>query len=244
MLDYDVKTSFSKTRVNVNDKTIKVPLLDLSKNYIEVEEFPEEVSTPDSQMDNLAKDHHEEVAQTSLHLPVFSQHDGKWAECAYGTKTLNESGCGPTSLAMVLSYMEGKWITPPNIIEKLDQVPGKKAGWYYIQDVGTDHNMFLALEDLYGYKAEKYYGMMSPDKIEKALSEGKYVIAGIGKGPIYDGDGHFIVIRGTDEEGNFYISDPNLGNTEKENYFLTNQAYSYADLGKIKSLIIITPNHS
>ncbi len=243
MFNFDAKSNLTTTHIHVDDK-LELPVLKIISQNNEVEEFTENVSPKDSEMDRMANTYHEEVAQTSLHLPVFSQHDEQWADTAYGTKTLDESGCGPTSLAMVLSYMEGQWITPPNIIKSLDLVPDKAPGWYYIEGVGTDHDMFLSLQDTYGYQAEKYYGVMSADKIQTALSEGKYVIAGLGKGPIYDGDGHFIVIRGTDEEGNFYISDPNLGNPEKENYFLTNQSYSYADLGKIKSLIIITPNHS
>ena len=116
----------------------------------------------------------------------------------YG-KTIAQAGCGPTSVAMVLTNMLGKEITP------IDTAQYSMDHGYRIKNNGTSESLFPAMAKEYGLNCEK--SRHTADNIIESLKEGKVIIAHMGKGHFTKG-GHYIVLRGIDENGKVIVSDP------------------------------------
>jgi len=116
----------------------------------------------------------------------------------YG-KTIAQAGCGPTSVAMVLTNMLGKEITP------VDTAKYSMDHGYRIKNNGTSESLFPAMAEEYGLNCEK--SRHTADNIISSLKEGKVIIAHMGKGHFTKG-GHYIVLRGVDENGKVIVSDP------------------------------------
>lgn len=117
----------------------------------------------------------------------------------YGT-TIASSGCGPTSMAMVLTAVTGEEVTPV-----------EAANWslehgHRVQGNGTAWSFFDAIADEYGVECEQMG--VSRDNIVSNLSDGKYVIMSMGPGHFTKG-GHFIVLTGITEDGQITVADPN-----------------------------------
>lgn len=93
---------------------------------------------------------------------------------AYGTSTIPNSGCGPTSLAMILAGLKSdETITPITVVANINAY--WPSGSYYVPGVGSSHcifgNTFL----------QKYYGVSSQYGISQsaalsALEQGYPVI--------------------------------------------------------------------
>ena len=125
----------------------------------------------------------------------------------YGTSTIPSSGCGPTSLAMVLAGLLGDpTITPWTVVDAInDYWPN---GSYYVKGVGSSHCIFN--NDF----LNKYYGVTSnvcypnEETVVKALEEGCAVIGGE--------EGHILAIIPVPDEYKsqgykFYILDSARG---------------------------------
>lgn len=136
---------------------------------------------------------------SDYNIKYYNQNDSRWALKPYGAGTVQSSGCGPTCTAMVLSSL-GRNITPDEAC-KWSQQKG-----FRIVDVGTDWGLFTAIAKANNIKVRQY----SP-------SDWKSMIKALKKGPVIasmkPGDftktGHFIVIRGFNDDGELLISDPN-----------------------------------
>lgn len=106
-------------------------------------------------------------------FPHYYQRD--WPG-SYGTSTIPRSGCGPTSLSMILAgLLVDDSITPQTVVDNIkDYWPD---GSYYVTGVGSSHCIFNSSF------LEKYYGVRSQscsnesDAI-KALEQGYPVIGG------------------------------------------------------------------
>lgn len=133
-----------------------------------------------------------------MKIPLYHQNDYK---TKYGSGTIASSGCAPTSIAMVLSYLKGMQITPPNIVE----FTGNK---YYVPGAGSSWGIFNACAANWNATCTN----LGKDK-QKVLSElraGHPVIASMGPGT-FTKSGHLIVLRGIN--GNkFLVNDPNKSN--------------------------------
>lgn len=116
----------------------------------------------------------------------------------YGT-TIANAGCGPTSMAMVATYLTG---------EKHD--PVEVANWslsrgYHIKDNGTAWAFFPAISQAYGLDCEQTG--VSSSKIKDSLSNGKMIIMNVGPGTFTRG-GHYIVLKGLTSDGKVIVADP------------------------------------
>jgi GH24 family phage-related lysozyme (muramidase)/LysM repeat protein len=156
------------------------------------------------------------TTKTNELTPVyFSQEDPKWKNIMYSSagkksETIGTSGCGPTSLAMVLSTLTGKTITPVELCEfSLDN-------GHRISGSGTSWTFFKAAASEYGIKTTQ---VESYSKIQDALKEGKMVIASMKPGH-FTGGGHFVVITGMEtRNGEVWLTvyDPNIDNKKYGN---------------------------
>lgn len=125
---------------------------------------------------------------------------GDYANYAYGaTGTIASSGCGPTSMAMVLTYLTGEQITP------VETAAYSLQHGYRIQGSGTTAALFPAMAKEYGLNCVAQ--SPTPQNIIQSLSEGKIIIAHMGKGTFTNG-GHYIVLKGLDANGRVIVADP------------------------------------
>lgn len=146
----------------------------------------------------------------SIDIVYFNQADSRWKNRPYGkTGTIGKSGCGPTSLAMVVSTLTNKTFNPVQMSNW-----AYKNG-YYAEGVGSYHSLIPNGAKHFGLLVEGT-GASNPDKIVRALSKGQLVIAIMGKGH-FTSSGHFIVLRGITEEGKILVADPiSIKRSEKE----------------------------
>lgn len=126
----------------------------------------------------------------------YFQYD--YPDVPYGCGSIASDGCGPTSLAMVLTHLLGREVSPLETAEK-------GHGKYTCAD-GTYWSYFGDMADEYNVNCTQ----MSTNKenITKNLNDGKTMIAIMGPGHFTSG-GHFIVLKGLDENGKVIVADPN-----------------------------------
>jgi len=148
--------------------------------------------------DRIDLDNLEEYPEGYANIPYYNQTDIRWATNSYGNSTIYSGGCGPTSLAMVVSGLTGR--TTPDIVADWSYRNGHRAegqGSYW--SLMTDGGAY------YGLQVEQV-SRRNPNKIVQALSEGYPVIASMGPGHFTRG-GHFIVLRGITADGKILVHD-------------------------------------
>ncbi len=116
----------------------------------------------------------------------------------YG-KSIAEAGCGPTSMAMVLTYLTGE-----------EHDPVEMANWsmnngHRIKGNGTSWTYFPAVSSAYGIECEQQ--SVTKTNIVNDLNEGKTIIMSVGPGHFTSG-GHYIVLKGLTEDGKVEVADP------------------------------------
>lgn len=142
------------------------------------------------------------------HIPLFIQWDKRWGNYAYGRSgTIGSSGCGPTSLAMVVVGLTGDTTVNPKVVADWSYANGHR-----VEGVGTAWSLFPAGATKWGINCEEL--LVSSSQISQKLREGKTIIASMGKGH-FTSNGHFIVLRGITGNGKILVNDPN--SREKSN---------------------------
>lgn len=130
----------------------------------------------------------------------YNQMDSRWANIMYGTGgTIGEAGCGPTSLAMVVSTLTDTLIDPAAM-----------SNWSYkngyrAEGNGSYHSLIPEGGKHFGLHVEGA-SKKEPQKIVDALSSGKLVIAIMSKGH-FTSSGHFLVLRGISKDGKILVAD-------------------------------------
>lgn len=135
----------------------------------------------------------------------YDQGDPKWADHPYGTdgtfnSPLRESGCGPTSLAMIGATLLGdKTITPVTIADRY--------GDEYHIDGGSSWALFPRFAQDYNLKIKdigKDFGAAA-----QIIRNGGLVLISVDPGYFTPG-GHLMVIRAVTADGSgFYLADSN-----------------------------------
>ena len=139
-----------------------------------------------------------EAAQDTV--PLLQQWDERWGYEKYSGNYFAASGCGPTSLSMVVLYLKHDAQASPLAVAEY----AKEAG-YSVDGSGSAW-------DLIG-KGCRHYGVnaktikVDEDTFKEKLDEGNLIVVNVGPGDFTD-NGHFMVITGYDDEG-FTINDPN-----------------------------------
>ena len=118
---------------------------------------------------------------------------------AYGHNTLGGYGCGPTSMAMVISNLTNQRVSPTYMADW-----SVKNG-YYVYNTGTAYGLFPSASSAYGIP---YSTMKSSDKegAINALKSGKLLITVVGPGNFSRGH-HFLLFRGITAEGKLLLAD-------------------------------------
>lgn len=169
-------------------------------------------------------------------LTYYSQNDPAWNDnltydVSGGTRTISSGGCGPTSMAMLVTATKQK-VTPYEMGQLMIQKGYRKKGQEGFgggsgpTGGGTEPAAFQFLADNYGLE---YHKVSDVNTLVDYLKKGYYAVAHatIG-GPITNG-GHYIFLAGIDND-KIVIYDPNLigwdGNLNKK----VPGAYEYKNL--------------
>lgn len=140
----------------------------------------------------------EEASMDSV--PLFVQWDKRWGYEKYSGNFFAASGCGPTTLSMVVVYLTHNREASPIAVAKYSKeagysVDGSGSSWTLISE-GCRH---------YGVKAKAV--ALDESRMKAELDKGHPIVVNVGPGDFTD-TGHFMVITGYDDEG-FSINDPN-----------------------------------
>ena len=124
----------------------------------------------------------------------FCQGDDIWNHNGYH---IAGAGCGPTSMAVVISSLTDKYVTPVETTK-----------WAYehglYSSAGSQHRLIPDMSEAYELKCEGVG--RDKKKIVEALKAGHPVVALMGPGYFTRG-GHFMVLVKTDEEENITVAD-------------------------------------
>ena len=139
-----------------------------------------------------------------MQIPHYLQTD--YGNIPYGGGSIASSGCGPTSFAMIASYLTGNTITPPDAVAWC-------GNSYYKPGVGTYWSYFQAAASHFGCGSVTQTS--NANTVLQALSEGCPIISSQRAG-LFTSGGHFIVLRGVTANGKVLVNDPN--DSDAKNY--------------------------
>lgn len=133
----------------------------------------------------------------------FNQADAAWNDNGYQIKS---SGCGPSAMAVCISSLTNKWVTPVDTT-----VWAYKNGYY--SSAGASHEMVPALAQQYKLKC---HGLGSDvSKVRDALKKKHPVVALMGPG-YFTKKGHFIVLVAIDDNDQVTVAD--VGSRQRTQY--------------------------
>ncbi|MDD4843575.1 MAG: C39 family peptidase [Anaerotignum sp.] len=143
----------------------------------------------------------EKILQSdTIDLIYYSQNDSRWKTTIYGgDNIIGVFGCGPTTLAMLVTTLTGNEITP-NMTAKWALDNG-----HFCNDSGSYHSIIPNGAQNYGLTS-KSLSNPSKDTIFQELSKGNLVVVLMDRG-IFTSQGHFIILRGVTADGKVLIAD-------------------------------------
>lgn len=131
----------------------------------------------------------------------FNQGEEPWGSMPYGDSTIGEAGCGPTSLAIVISTLTGQTVNP-----QMTCAFAINNG-EYVSGAGTAHSFPPNAAAHWGLTCERV-GKDRMEDVVQALKDGKMVVEICEAYTITGGSsGHFIVLTGVTRDGYITIAD-------------------------------------
>lgn len=153
-------------------------------------------------------------------IPLFLQWDERWGYKDYGDDMMAISGCGPTCLSMVVSYLtKDPTYHPYNIAQfamKNDYITNNQTKWGLMSEGAKS----------FGISAMEL--PLSEDLIIKNLEQDHPIICSMSPG-IFTTTGHFIVLREY-KNGLIYVNDPNSKILSKRGYTFEEIQYQIKNL--------------
>lgn len=140
-------------------------------------------------------------------MPLLMQWDERWGYYQYGDNVMGLTGCGPTSLSMVASYL----------LEDADLTPLYMADYsirngYCVEGFGSSWELMSEGAKDFGLGVSEV--PLSENVVKEYLESGNPIICIMGEGDFTD-NGHFIVFKGW-KDGKIIINDSNSHkNSEK-----------------------------
>lgn len=145
--------------------------------------------------------HYDTVGNGVKKVVYFNQLEEPWASLPYASSTIEDSGCGPTSMAIVISTLTGNNVTP-EMTKSFAENNGE-----YVPGQGTSHSFIGNAAAHWGLTCERV-GKGRMDDVVQALKEGKMVVEICEAYTITGGSsGHFIVLTGVTRDGYITIAD-------------------------------------
>ena len=141
----------------------------------------------------------------ALNMPQYYQGDWRWAHKRYGLGTMAQSGCVPTSLAMVFNGL-GQKVLPTAVADTIYNNTNEMN----VSGLGTSGKGAVYAINAYGYK---HTVITTREQLIAALQSGKPVFATVGNGIFAKGRlTHAIILSGY-SNGKTKAMDPDNVNT-------------------------------
>ena len=141
----------------------------------------------------------------ALNMPQYYQGDYRWRNKRFGIGTMAQSGCAPTSLAMVFSGL-GQKVLPTSVAETIYNHTNEMN----VRELGTSGKGVVYAINAYGYS---HSVITSKEQLIAAIQSGKSVFAAVGNGIFARGGlTHAIVLSGY-SNGKTKAMDPDNVNT-------------------------------
>ena len=172
----------------------------------------------------------------------YSQRSYKQTFCGRSdNSSISSSGCGVTSMSMVLANLTGEGTTPLDTNEEArqagycgDGISGTAPG--YLKYAANKHGLT--------YDSVLATAKDAEEKVKKTLNSGGLVIASVGLG--WKGSsGHYLVIKGVTQDGKLIIADP------MDNKYNERPDFTYLNIEEIinymtdgRSFFLFTSNKS
>lgn len=211
-----------KTSAKTSAKKVKNDLIaktNTMKNMVKKTEHSKSAKTKTIAKKHIPKDtkhksshiNQNTILKSSMHNVVYyNQTDDRWRDKIYGEdNTIGVYGCGPTTLAMLVSSLTQTNATPHQI-----------ATWaydngYFCNNSGSYHTIIPEGSEHFGLNVSSSSRLNSEDLINE-LSSGKFIVVLLNKGQ-FTSDGHFVILRGISKSGNVLVADSkSLKNSLKE----------------------------
>ncbi len=130
----------------------------------------------------------------------YFQTDPQWATHPYGSSNIKDSGCGPTTMAVISATLTGDTSITPIVTADIgtknnDYIPNSGSSFKLFSDVTKQYHLTLG-SDL-GKNLES---------VTKALRAGHLLIASMHAGHFTTG-GHIMVLRGITTDGKIQVVD-------------------------------------
>lgn len=133
-------------------------------------------------------------------IPLLMQWDSRWGYYKYGDNVMGLTGCGPTCLSMVASYLlQNAELTPIYMADYATR------NGYCVPGIGTSWDFMSKGARELGLNAKEV--PLNEKTVKRYLEEGNPIICVMGPG-IFTDNGHFIVFTGI-KDGKLTINDPN-----------------------------------
>ena len=136
------------------------------------------------------------------------QWDKRWGYDMYGDSMIGLAGCGPTCMTMAYLYYTGDTKMNPRRMAEYAQDNG------YHSEEGTSWSFWTdgaAGLGLYGEQIP-----LSQNQMEAVLDAGGLVVCSMAPGD-FTTTGHYILLRGYDENG-FFVNDPNRNSNSQRQW--------------------------
>ncbi len=186
-------------------------IYELLKN---LEAYPDEllelaVANPEAAgfVKNYTPDREHQMGDISLptpndgKFPHYLQWDERWGYRPYGGKMMALTGCGPTCLSMVATYLTHDAAYHPYAVAEFSERNG-----YYAQGVGTKWALMSEGARKLGLTSKEL--PLDQSAIERELRAGRPIIVSVREGD-FTTDGHFIVLTGMSNKNMINVLDPN-----------------------------------
>ena len=147
---------------------------------------------------------------TKGEIPHFLQWDERWGYETYGSDFLAVTGCGPTSLSMVVCGLTGDTKWNPYEVAKMAEDNG-----YYVDGSGSSWGLMSSGAEKLGLTVSSV--IFDAEHIRATLESGQPIICVMGPGDFTDA-GHFLVLTGVDQEGDIILQDPNSVERTKQHW--------------------------
>lgn len=156
-------------------------------------------------------------------VPLLMQWDRRWGYDGYGDSMIGLAGCGPVCLDMAYLYFTGDTDMTPREMAQFAYDEG------YYTEVGTSWSFWTEGAKLLGLDGEEL--CLDENMMKRALDSGGLIVCSMRPGD-FTTTGHFILLKGYDEEG-FRVNDPNRRST-------SGKAWDYETLRpQIKNLWVL-----
>lgn len=158
------------------------------------------------------------------YIPLFLQGDSRWGNIRYGDATIRIAGCGPTSMAMVLTGLQGNNsaidTNGDGVVSPPEAAAFSERRGHYVNGVGTSWAFYSDIAKSTGLNVKQIESGQYSQVLDH-LRTGNPVIASMGPGT-FTTEGHFIVLTGITADGKITVNDPASAKKSEMSWDFTN----------------------